>query len=61
MEGFRDHIAIDGSLKGVLGRDVACGWAVVQLDHDKEEEPWCAIFCTMAAEFEVQITIKRAE
>ena len=37
-EGFRKHI------------DAACGWAVVQLDHDKEEEPWYAIYGTMLAE-----------
>ena len=30
VEGFRDHTAIDGSLKGLSGRDAACGWAVVQ-------------------------------
>ena len=25
--GFREHIAIDGSLNGVSGRDAACGGA----------------------------------
>ena len=32
-------MAIDGSPKGVSGRDASCGWAVEQLDYDKEEEP----------------------
>ena len=38
-----------------------CGWAVVQLDHDKEEHPWYAMSGTVLAELEVQITINRAE
>ena len=42
-EGFREHIAIDGSLNGYSGRDAACGWAVAQLDHNKAEEPWKTI------------------
>ena len=61
VEGFRNHIAISGSLKGVLGKDAACGWAVVQLDCDKEEEPLYASGGTLLAELEVQRTIKRAE
>ena len=44
VESFRNHTAIDGSLEGVSGRDAACGWAVVQLDYDKEEEPWYATY-----------------
>ena len=55
IEGFRGHFAVDGSLKGVSGRDAARGWAVVQLDNDKEE-PWYTIYGTM---LEVQRTIKR--
>ena len=43
-------IAIDDSLKGVSGRDAACGWAVAQLDYDKEEEPWYDTYGTMLAE-----------
>ena len=54
-------MAIDVSLKGVSGGDAACGWAVVQVDYDKEEEPVYAISGTMRAELEVQSTIKRAE
>ena len=37
VEGFREHIAIDGSSNGVSGRDAACGCAVVQLFYEKEE------------------------
>ena len=59
-EGFLQPSALDGSLKGVSGRHAACGWAVVQLANDKEEEPWYAIHGTMMA-FGMQRTIKRAE
>ena len=61
MEGFRNHMAIDGSLKGISVKDVACGWAVVQLDYDKEEEQWYATYGTRLAELYVQRTIKRAQ
>ena len=60
MRGFLQPSALDGSLKGVSGRHAACGWAVVQLANDKEEEPWYAIHGTMMA-FGMQRTIKRAE
>ena len=59
-EGFRKHIAIDDSLEGVSGRDAACGWAVVQLDCGKKEEPRYAIYGTMLAELELQRTINSA-
>ena len=36
-EGFRGHVTIGGSLLGVPGRWGACGWSVVQLDHDEVE------------------------
>ena len=36
-QGFRDHVATDGSLFGVAGKWGACGWSVVQLDHDEEK------------------------
>ena len=46
VEGFWDHVATDGSLVGGFGWR-ACGWSVVQLDHDEEcgrcmgwTEPW---------------------
>ena len=39
VEGFRGHVATDGSLLVVAGKWGACGWAVVQLDYDEEVEP----------------------
>ena len=60
MEGFREHIAINDSLDGFSGRDAVCGWLVVHLDFDKEEDPWCVIHGKMWADLEVQRTIKRA-
>ena len=36
VDGFRDHVATDGSLPGVAGPWCACGWTVVQLGHDEE-------------------------
>ena len=50
---------VDGSLKGVSGRDAVCGWAVVQLDYDEEEEPWYAIYGPMVVELDVQGSIRR--
>ena len=38
-EGFKAHVATDGSLLGTAGKWRACSWAVVQLDHDEEMEP----------------------
>ena len=35
-EGFKGHVAIDGSMLGNSGKWGARGWAVVQLDHDEE-------------------------
>ena len=35
-EGFRGHVATDGSLLGIAGKWKTCGWAVVQLDYDEE-------------------------
>ena len=58
LEGTREHITIDVSFKGVSGRDAACGWAVVRLDYDTEEEaPWYSFFDTK----EVHRTINRSE
>ena len=37
-EGFKGHVAIDGSLLGRAGKWGACGWSVVQLDYDEELE-----------------------
>ena len=58
---FRNHISIDGSSKEVSGREAACGWAVVQLDEDEDEESLQAHKNAMLAELEAQGTIKRAE
>ena len=38
----------------------ACGWSVVQLDHDEEVRPMHGMCGTVDAELEVQRTIKRA-
>ena len=35
-EGFKGHVATDGSLLWNAGKWRACGWAVVQLDCDEE-------------------------
>ena len=55
------HVATDGSLPGSAGKWGACGWAVVQLDHDEEMVPLRGMYGSMEAELEVQRTIKRAE
>ena len=49
------------SYYGISGTDAACGWAVVKLNYDKEEEPLHTIYGTMLAGLEVQKTITRAE
>ena len=58
VEGFRNHVATDGSLLGVSDMWSACGWSAVQLDHDGQ-----CVGCTVLldAEVEVQRTIKRDE
>ena len=61
VEGFRNHVTTDGSLLGVSVRWSACGWSVVQLDHDEELGPMHGMHGTLAAELGVQSTIKRAE
>ena len=60
-EGFKGHVAADGSLLGIVGKWGACGWVVVQLDFDEEMEPSHGIFGAMEVEYEVRWTIKRAE
>ena len=60
-EGFQDHVTTDGSLLGVLGMWGACGWSVVQRDHDEEMGPMHGMYGMLGAESEVQRTIKRAE
>ena len=61
VEGFRSHVANDGSLLGKTGKWRARGWAVVQLDYDEEMGPLYGMYGSMKAEFDVQRTIKRAE
>ena len=39
MDLIPQHIAEDGSLMGIPGRNAASGWAV-RMDEDQEEEPW---------------------
>ena len=46
---------------GIAGKWRACGWAVVQLDHDEEMGPLHGMYGSIEAEHEVQRTIKRAE
>ena len=60
VESFRNHVATDGSLLGVSGK-CACGWSVVQMDHDAEMGPMRGVCGTFDAELEVQRTIQRAE
>ena len=60
-EGFKGHVATDGSLLGAAGKWRACGWAVVQLDYDEEMGPLHGMYRAMEAEYEVQRTIKRVE
>ena len=55
-EGFRGHVATDGSLLGVTGKWSACGWSVVQLDYDGDLGPVYGVYGSMEAEFEVQRT-----
>ena len=54
-------MAIDGSLRGVVGIFAACGWAVMQVDLGGGIEPWYGMCGIMPVELEVQRTLKRAE
>ena len=38
-EGFKCHVATDGSLLGIAGKWRACGWPVAQLDYGEELGP----------------------
>ena len=60
-EGFKGHVATDGSLQGTAGKWGASGWAVVQLDYDADLGPLRGMYGSMEAELEVQRTIKRTE
>ena len=57
-EGSKGHVVTDGSLLGTAGKWSACGWAVVQLDHDEQMGPLLGMCGSMDAENEVQCTIK---
>ena len=46
-EGFKGHVATDGSLLGTAGKWGACGWAVVRLHLDKEMGPLHGMFGSM--------------
>ena len=59
-EGFKGHVATDGSFLGSVGKWRACGWAVVQLDYDEELGPLHGMYASMEAESSrFQRTIKR--
>ena len=60
VEGIRSHVTTNRSLLGVSGRS-ACGWSVVQLDHEEEKGPVHGTYGTSDADLEVQCTIMRAE
>ena len=60
-EGFRNHVATDGSLLGVWGKWSACGWSAVQFDHDEELGPMHGMYGTLDAELSVQRTIERRQ
>ena len=60
-EGFKGHVATDGSVLGKAGKWWACGWAVVQLDYDEEMGLLHGMYGSIEAEYEVQRTIKRTD
>ena len=61
VDGFRNHVAADGSPLGVSSRWGACGWSVVQVEHDEELRPMHGMYGTLDADVEVRRTIQRAE
>ena len=60
-EGFKGHVATDGSHFGTAGKWSARGWSVVQMDYDEELGLLHGMYGSMEAALEVQRTIKRAE
>ena len=58
-EGFRGHVATDGSLLGAAGKCRACCWVAVQLDYDEEMGPLHGMCGSMEAEYQVQCTTNR--
>ena len=59
VEGYCNHIAIAGSVKGVSGKDAACDWVVEQVDYDKEQEPWYAILWHSVGEIRGAENVKK--
>lgn len=59
-EGFRDHVATDGSFMSVLGKWRACGWSDVQLDYDGELAPRRGVYGSMEVKGRVQRPTKTA-
>ena len=49
-DGFKGHVATDGSLLGTAGKWEACGWSVVLLDYDEELEPLHGMYGSMEAD-----------
>ena len=54
-------IAFDEFLTGVAAKYAACGWAVVQMDHDGGLEPWFGVGGNMPMSLDVQRAVERAE
>ena len=52
-EGFKGHVAADGSLLGTASKWRACGWSVEQLDYDEELGPLHGMYGSMEVEYEV--------
>ena len=53
------EITIVGSVKGNPGMYGACGWSLVQLDHDGELHPMRGYFGLIEAGFEVERKMER--
>ena len=60
-EGFKGHVATDGSPLGTAGKWGACCWSVAHLDYDEGLGPLHGMYGSMESACEVQRTIKSAE
>ena len=60
-EGFKGHVATDGSPLGTAGMWGACCWSVAHLDYDEGLGPLHGMYGSMESACEVQRTIKSAE
>ena len=63
VDGFRDHVATDGTLLGFSGTWGACGWW--QLAHDEEHGLFCLImsltsFTSLSAAERVETVVGQA-